>query len=97
MRAFIILSVASLALAGANGFAFAQYGDVVPIEPNYRGEPSCPSNYIIEGNACVRLYPRRGPYDGNNRPERYSDDDELPLTSENNPPHVIQPWLRRDG
>ena len=30
MRAFIILSVASLALAGANGFAFAQYGDVVP-------------------------------------------------------------------
>jgi len=97
VKAFILLSVASLAIACSNGFAFAQYGDAVPIQPNHRGEPSCPSNYIIKGNACVSLYPGGGTYDGSNRPERYADNDEPPLTSENNAPHVVQPWLRPDG
>ena len=85
MKTLILAAVASAALAGSVGAAIAQYGNVVPIRPNYRGEPSCPSNYVIRGNACVSIYAgygshegryrgeRREYHDGYDRPRRYRD------------------------
>ena len=60
MKALIVAAVAAAAVAASAGVAFAQYGDVVPIRPNYRGEASCPSNYVIRSGACVSIYARRG-------------------------------------
>jgi hypothetical protein len=73
VKALIIAAVASAALAGSAGLASAQYGDAVPIRPNYRGEPSCPSNYVIRGNACVSIYAGRGGYERSYRRERHRD------------------------
>jgi hypothetical protein len=57
----IIATIATAVIASTSGVASAQYGDVVPIRPNYRGEASCPSNYVIQGGACVSIYAgRRG-------------------------------------
>jgi hypothetical protein len=80
MKTLIFAAVTSATLAGSAGGALAQYGDVVPIRPNYRGEPSCPSNYVIRGNACVSIYAGRGGYEGGyrrdyyDRPRRYRGD-----------------------
>jgi hypothetical protein len=67
MKTLIVAAVAAAAIASSAGVAFAQYGDAVPIRPNYRGEPSCPSNYVIQGGACVSIYSgRRGFREGYN-------------------------------
>jgi hypothetical protein len=64
VKPLVIAAVAGVALTASVGTALAQYGDVVPIRPNYRGEPSCPSNYVVRGNACVSIYGERGGYEG---------------------------------
>jgi hypothetical protein len=78
VRTLVIAAVASAALAASVGSAMAQYGDAVPIRPNYRGEPSCPSNYVIRGGQCVSIYAGRGGYGGreyyDDRPRRYRGD-----------------------
>ena len=77
MKTLMLAAVTCAALAGSVGGAFAQYGDVVPIRPNWRGEPSCPSNYVIQGNVCVSIYAGRGhhrEYHGYGKPLRYRGD-----------------------
>ena len=66
--------------------AVAQYGDIVPIRPNYRGQPSCPSNYVIQDNYCISIYSPgfRGDYGGS-----------LPQRRGYGP--VVQPWVNRRG
>src|SRR5690349_10690431 len=72
MKALIVAAAAAAAIASSAGVAFAQYGDAVPIRPNYRGEPSCPSNYVIQGGACVSIYSgRRGFREGYNQYRGY--------------------------
>ena len=67
LKTLSIVLVASAAIAATAAFALAQ--DVVPIRPNYRGEASCPSNYVIRGNACVSIYAGRERYEGRDRYE----------------------------
>ena len=64
MKSLVIAALTGAAFVALVGSALAQYGDAVPIRPNYRGEPSCPSNYVVRGNACVSIYGRRGGYEG---------------------------------
>ena len=86
MKALIVAAVATAAIAGSAGVALAQYGDAVPIRPNWRGEASCPSNYVIRGGACVSIYAGRGGFrEGYNE---YRDD---PRRS------AHRPMLRPDG
>src|SRR5512139_2940001 len=75
MKALIVAAVASTTLAASAGAALAQYGDAVPIRRGYGGEPVCPSNYVVRGNACVSIYAGRGGYDGGYRREYYGDYD----------------------
>lgn len=51
--------------------AAAQYGDRVEPRFNRRGDPVCPSNYVIRGDYCVSIYADRRGYD---RRERWDDD-----------------------
>jgi hypothetical protein len=60
MKSLMIAVAAAATLVVSVGSAFAQYGPSVPIRPNWRGEPSCPSNYVIRGGACVSIYAGRG-------------------------------------
>ena len=32
-----------------------EWSTVVPIRPNVRGEPSCPSNFVIRGKVCLSV------------------------------------------
>lgn len=61
-------AVALAVLAASAGSAFArlstgdrplasepQWSTVVPIRPNARGEPSCPSGFVIRGKVCVSI------------------------------------------
>ena len=57
MKALFLAALAATTIASGIGSAMAQ--DAVPIRPNYRGEPSCPSNYVIQGGACVSIYAGR--------------------------------------
>jgi hypothetical protein len=60
VKAIIIAAAATMTLAGSPRIASAQYDAAVPIQRNYRGEPSCPANYEIRGNACVSILAGRG-------------------------------------
>lgn len=60
VRAFIIAAAVTTALAGSAHIASAQSDAAIPIQRNYRGEPSCPGNYEMRGNACVSIYAGRG-------------------------------------
>lgn len=51
LRTLIFAALASVAVAAATDVAVAQ--ESVPITRNARGEQTCPSNYVIRGNACV--------------------------------------------
>lgn len=103
MKALIIAAVAGAALAASFGIALAQ--DVVPIRPNYRGEPSCPSNYVIRQGVCVSIYAGRGGqggFEGGYRRERYRDSyDASPRRSrgdyEGGRREGFRPILRPDG
>jgi hypothetical protein len=65
MKALMFAAAAIAALAATADSALAQYGPSVPITRNWRGEPACPSNYVIRGGACVSIYAgRRGYHDG---------------------------------
>lgn len=77
MRAVIIAAVATLALAGSSRFAPAQHDATIPLQRNYRGEPSCPANYESRGNACVSVFAGRGEpgsFDRGYGSYRYRDD-----------------------
>ena len=77
MRAFIIIAVATLALAGSTHIVPAQSDAAIPLQRNDRGEPSCPANYEIRGNACVSIYAGRGvpgSFDRGYGSYRYRDD-----------------------
>jgi hypothetical protein len=91
MKAFITAALAAVALASTADVVSAQYGDIVPIRPNYRGEASCPSNYVIRDGVCVSIYAGRG-YDSGYRRyrHRYSDDDDAPRAT-------ARPWINRRG
>jgi hypothetical protein len=100
VRALVIAAVASAALAASVGSAFAQ--DVVPIRPNFRGEASCPSNYVIRGNACVSIYAGRGGgYDpGYQQRPQYRDDRfryEQRGDYDHRGRHVVEPRVNRRG
>ena len=60
MKAFLTALAASVTLLGSCGVGLAQYGDAVPIQRGYGGQPVCPSNYVVRGNACVSIYAGRG-------------------------------------
>jgi hypothetical protein len=60
VRALIIAAAISMALAGSPRIASAQSDAAIPIQRNDRGEPSCPANYELRGNACVSIYAGRG-------------------------------------
>jgi len=61
MRALMFAAAATAAIAATASPALAQYGASVPITRNWRGEPACPSTYVIRGGACVSIYAgRRG-------------------------------------
>ncbi len=62
MRAIVLAAATVAAFIASAGTASAQYGDAVPITRNWRGEPACPSNYVIRGNACVSIYAGRRAY-----------------------------------
>jgi hypothetical protein len=51
---------ATITLAGSSCIVSAQTDAAIPIQRNYRGEPSCPANYEIRGNACVSILAGRG-------------------------------------
>ena len=55
--------LASTALAAGfvvvTATAAAAQPDVVPLRFNAYGQGVCPSNYVIQGNVCVHLYPTR--------------------------------------
>jgi hypothetical protein len=66
-------AVALVVLAASAGSAFAhlstgerqiaaepEWNTVVPIRPNARGVPSCPSNFVIRGKVCVSTFAGRG-------------------------------------
>ena len=77
MRAFIITAVAAATLAGSTRIAPAQSDAAIPLQRNFRGEPSCPNNYEIRGNACVSIYAGRGvpgAFDRGYGSYRYRDD-----------------------
>lgn len=60
MKTLIIAALATAALAGTGGIASAQRGpDVVPMSISPNGQPVCPSNYVVRGNACVSIYAGR--------------------------------------
>lgn len=66
--------------------AVAQYGEIVPIRPNYRGQPACPTDYVIQDNYCISIYSRRfrGDYGGSlPRPRGYGP--------------VVEPWVNPYG
>lgn len=83
LAAIALLITSILLLSDA---AMAQYGEIVPIRPNYRGQPACPSNYVIQDNYCISIYsPRfRGYYGGS-----------LPARRGYGP--VVQPWVNPYG
>lgn len=33
-----------------------QWSTIVPIRPDVRGEPSCPSNFVIRGKVCMSIF-----------------------------------------
>lgn len=79
----VLIMTATLAFSDV---AIAQYGEIVPIRPNYRGQPACPSNYVIQDNYCISIYsPRfRGDYGGSlPRPRGYGP--------------VAEPWVNPYG
>lgn len=78
MKVLINAALASTMLAASAGIAFAQYGDAVPIQRGYRGQPVCPSNYVVRGGACVSIYAGRGYDEGRayRRSGRYRDFDD---------------------
>ena len=63
----VALACAMLAVLGSSAFARLSTGErkltaepqwstVVPIRPNARGEPSCPSNFVIRSKVCVSIF-----------------------------------------
>lgn len=94
MKALITAAFALAALASTADVVSAQYGDTVPIRPNYRGEPSCPSNYVIRGNVCVSIYAGRGYEYGYPRHRRYSDDYDEPRPRGR---AATRPWVNPRG
>lgn len=55
MIRLIAAALGSVAFVSCCGVSWAQ-APTAPISFNYRGEPVCPSNYIVRGNVCVNLY-----------------------------------------
>ena len=55
MKTLIIAGLAAAALAASTGVTLAQRSDVVPMGFNAAGQPVCPSNYVVQGNACVSV------------------------------------------
>ena len=75
MKSLIIAALATAAVVSTAGTAFAQRGpDAVPISRNWRGEPACPSNYVVRGGTCVSIYAGRRGYDGYGRRGRGYED-----------------------
>lgn len=62
MKAMTLAALATVALALSTEVIQAQ--SAVPITRNWRGEPACPSNYVIRGGACVSIYAGRGGHYG---------------------------------
>lgn len=75
MKAFLTALAASATLLGSCGVGLAQYGDAVPIQRGYGGQPVCPSNYVVRGNACVSIYAGRGGGGYDDRSQRGGYDD----------------------
>ena len=78
MKAFIIAAVATMTLAGSTRIASGQFDTIIPLQRDHRGEPSCPANYEIRGNACVSMLAGRGvpgSFDRGYGNYRYRDDD----------------------
>lgn len=73
MKTFILGAATAAVIFGSFGQASAQYGDAVPIGRTRWGEPACPSNYVIRGNACVSIYAGRRAYRERRYPGRYDD------------------------
>lgn len=106
VKALIFAALASVTLASTADVASAQYGDVVPMGRNWRGEPVCPSNYVVRGNACVSIYALgRGGY-GDRYPgyrrDYYRDDGRRQYYDEYDHPRprgraAVQPWINPHG
>jgi hypothetical protein len=60
VKAFVIAAMAAMTLAGSTRIASAQFDTVIPLQRGDRGEPTCPANYEIRGNACVSILAGRG-------------------------------------
>ena len=94
MKTACIAAIGLATLVSSANVSVAQYGDAVPIGRNYRGEPACPSNYVIRGNACVSIYAGRGRgYD--DRPRRHRRDDYY--SGRGSGPDVVQPRVNYRG
>ena len=76
-RALLAAAATALLLAASARPALAQLETVIPLQRNYRGEFTCPSNYEARGNACVSILAGRGApgsFDRGYGSYRYRDD-----------------------